>query len=66
MATTLATTTGTAPATVDFQLCDRCGVRARFHAVLLSGGELYLCSHHTSQVRDAVEHAGAWLGPIAL
>ena len=65
MATTFVTTKAAAPATVAFELCDRCRVRARVHAVLPSGGELYFCSHHTGEFRDALERAGALLGPIA-
>lgn len=66
MATTLTTTRGSAPTTIDYELCDRCGVRARVHVVLRSGADLYFCSHHARGLSDALERAGAWLNPIAL
>lgn len=39
--------------------CDGCSARAKHVVVLLSGGKLYLCGHHTDRSRDALESQGA-------
>jgi hypothetical protein len=57
---TPATTTQTV---TEAHRCDRCGARAKVHAVLARGGELYFCAHHGRKHWAALTRQGADFGP---
>ena len=46
------------PALTTLDRCDRCGARAKTRAVLLSGGELLFCGHHTREHQPALLEVG--------
>jgi hypothetical protein len=44
--------------------CDRCGARAKLHAVLPGGGELLFCGHHARAHEDSLRQRAVTLRTV--